>query len=203
MKIKVILFFLFLFTGIARAQEIRTALFSIQPGPGQWTYRAATGKALVFGLPVFNIDGRSVKAAVSGWVAGPVHDLLNGRREEGLTGVVTSDKTLHLDISIRWAVDNPIVRFRYTLSSTAPHRLIKPAGVDELRYFSVSLAAQSGFKEVRLSDFNEKYHSNILEEAAFDGRQFDDSVRLMGPMLEAGDGHSTFILAYEHGSQFP
>ena len=25
----------------------------------------------------------------------------------------------------------------------------------------------------------------------------------MGPMPEAGDGQSTFILAYEHGSQFP
>ena len=203
MKIKVFLFFLLLSMRIARAQEIRTSSFSIQPAPGGWTYRAVTGKALVFGLPVFDIDGKSVKSSVSGWVAGPVHDLPNGTREEGFTGVVTSDKTLHLDISFRWAADNPIVRFRYTLSSTAPHRLTKPAGVDDLRYFSVSLAAQSGFKEVRLSDFDEKYHSNILEEAAFDGRQFNDSARLMGPMLEAGDGHSTFILAYEHGSQFP
>jgi alpha-galactosidase len=188
---------------VAVAQEIRTAFFGVQLGSGQWTYRMAVGKALVFGLPVFDIDGKQVKASVSGWVAGPVHDLPNGTREEVITGVVTSDKTLRLAITFRWAADNPIVRFRYTLSSVGSHRLSKPAGIDELQYFSVSLGAQSRFKEVRLSDFDEKYHSNILEEAIIGSKEFGDSARLMGPMLEAGDGQSTFILAYEHGSQFP
>jgi alpha-galactosidase len=203
MKIKVILFFVLLFTGIVRAQEIRTASFSIQPAPGQWTYRAATGKALVFQLPVFDIDGKKVKASVSEWVAGTARNLPNGTKEEGFTGIVTSDKTLRLAISFRWAADNPIVRFRYTLSSTAPRRLTKPDDTDDLQYFSVLLAAQRGFKEVRLSDFDEKYHSNTLEEALIGNKEFDDSARLMGPILEAGDGQSTWMLAYEHGSQFP
>jgi alpha-galactosidase len=203
MKIRALVFCCLVIAQIASAQEIRTALFGVQFGSRQWTYRMAMGKALVFGLPVFDIDGKQVKASVSGWVAGPVHDLPNGTREEMVTGVVTSDRTLRLGISFRWAADNPIVRFRYTLSSVGSHRLTKTVGTDELRYFTVSLAAQSRFKEVRLSDFDEKYHSNILEEAVIDGKEFDDSARLMGPMLEGGDGQSTFILAYEHGSQFP
>jgi alpha-galactosidase len=202
-KTGVLLFCCIALAQIATAQEIRTGSFSIQLGSGEWTYQSATGKALVLQLPKFNIDGRFIKASVSRFTAGPVRRLTNGTREETFTGFVMADKTLRLGISFRWAEDNPIVRFRYTLTSDAPHRLTKPAGIDELQYYSVSLAGQSRFKEVRLSDFDEKYHSNILEEAAFDGKEFDDSARLMGPMLEAGDGRSTFILAYEHGSQFP
>ncbi len=188
---------------VAQAQEIRTTSFSVHPGPSQWTYLAATGKALVFGLPIFDLDGKKVNASVTGWVAGPVKSFSNGTREEEFTGILTSDTTLRLAISFRWAADNSIVRFRYTLSSTTLHRLTKPQGADELQYFSVSLAVQDRFKEVRLSNFDEKYHANILEEEAIGEKEFDDSTRLMGPMLEASDGKFTWVLAYEHGSQFP
>jgi alpha-galactosidase len=204
MKIRALVFLgCMVIARMAPAQEIRTRLFSVQLGNGQWTYQTAAGKRMALQLPGFNIDGRSLKASVGSWVADPVKELSNGTREQVFTGVLTGDQSLRLGISFRWAEASPIVRFRYRLSSAVPHRLTKPAGIDELRYFSVSLAANSRFKEIRLSDFDEKYHSNILEEAAFGERQFDDSARLMGPMLEAGDGQSTFILAYEHGSQFP
>lgn len=203
MKIKIFLFCLFPLMQIARAQDIRTPSFSIHIGSDKWTYRAASAKTLVLQLPVFNVDGRRLRASVDGFTAGPVRSLSNGTREAVFTGALISDKTLRLGISFRWAADNPIVRFRYRLISTAPHRLTKPAGIDELEYFSVSLAARSRFKEVRLSDFDEKYHATRLEEVNIDGRDFDDSARLMGPLLEMSDGQSTFILAYEHGSQFP
>jgi alpha-galactosidase len=203
MKITIVLFSLFSLMRIARAQEIHTPSFSIHIGSGEWTYRAATGKTLVLRLPLFHIDGKRVKASVGGFTAGTVKSLSNGTREEVFTGPLTADQTLRLGISFRWAEDNPIVRFRYTLTSNVPHRLTKPAGSDELQYFSASLAEDSGFKEVRLSDFDQKYHATTLEEVTVGQRDFDDSARLMGPMLEAGDGRSTFILAYEHGSQFP
>jgi alpha-galactosidase len=203
MKIKTLLFCLFAFARIARAQDIHTPSFSIHIGSGEWTYRAASGKTLVLHFPVFNVDGKRLEASVGGLTAAPVRSLSNGTREEVFTGVLAGDKTLRLGISFRWAADNPIVRFRYTLSSTGPHRLTKPGGSDDMQYFSASLAARSRFKEVRLSDFDEKYHATTLEEVNFDGKDFDDSARLMGPMLEMGDGPSTFILAYEHGSQFP
>lgn len=203
MKTKALLFGCIFLSRMAAAQEIRTGLFSVQLGHGQWTYRMATGKAMVLGLPGFNMDGRVLKAMVGSWAAGPVKSLSNGTREQLFTGILTRDSTLRLGITFRWAEDNPIIRFRYMLSSTGPHRLTKPAGIDDLQYYSASLAAQTRFKEVRLSDFDEKYHSNILEETAFGKKEFDDSARLMGPVLEAGDGQSTFILAYEHGSQYP
>ncbi len=203
MKIKVLLFCLLALTRLARAQEIHTPPFRIHVGPGEWTYRTANGKTLVLHLPLFNIDGHRMVASVAGFTASSVKTLSNGTREEIFTGVLNADKTLRLGISFRWAADNPIVRFRYTLMSAVPHRLTKPAGIDELQYFSISLAAHNRFKEVRLSDFDDKYHATTLEEVKFDQKDFDDSARLMGPMLEVGDGQSSFILAYEHGSQFP
>jgi alpha-galactosidase len=203
MKIKAVLFCLVYLTQVGRAQEIHTPSFSIHIGSGEWTYRAATGETLVLQLPVFNIDGRRLKASVGDLIAGPVKNLSNGAREEVFTGGCTEDQSLRLGICFRWAEDNPIIRFRYTLIGKVPHRLTKPAGSDELQYFSASLAGGSRFKEVRLSDFDEKYHATTLEEVAVGQKDFDDSARLMGPMLETGDGRSTFILAYEHGSQFP
>jgi len=203
MKIKAVLFCLVCLLRIAQAQEIHTPTFSIQIGSGEWTYRAVTGETLVLQLPVFNIDGRRLKATVAGLTAGPVNRLSNGAREEVFTGVFSEDQTLRLGICFRWSEDNPIIRFRYTLISKVPHRLTKPAGSDELQYFSASLTGGSHFKEVRLSDFDQKYHATTLEEVAVGQKDFDDSARLMGPMLESGDGRSTFILAYEHGSQFP
>jgi alpha-galactosidase len=203
MKMKAVLICLVFLTRIARAQEIHTPSFSIQIGSGEWTYRAATGETLVLRLPVFNIDGRRLRATVAGLTAGPVNRLSNGAREEVFTGVFSEDQTLRLGICFRWSEDNPIIRFRYTLISKVPHRLTKPAGSDELQYFSASLTGGSHFKEVRLSDFDQKYHATTLEEVAVGQKDFDDSARLMGPMLESGDGRSTFILAYEHGSQFP
>jgi alpha-galactosidase len=193
----------FVFSQVGRAQEIHSPLFNIHVHSGDWVYEMATGKTLVFRLPVFDIDGKRVEASVSGITAGPVKRLRNGTSEEVFTGDIAGDKTLRLGISFRWADDNPIVRFRYTLTGTAPHRFTKPAGVDELQYFSLSLGSGSWVKEVRLSDFDQKYHATRLEEVPVDAKDFDDSSRLMGPMLEAGDGGATFILAYEHGSQFP
>lgn len=207
MKIKAVLCCLVVLTQIARqrahAQEIRTPSFSIHIGSGEWTYRAATGETLVLQLPTFNVDGRRLKASIGGVTASQVKSLSNGTREEVFTGALTGDQTLHLGISLRWAEDNPIVRFRYTLISNTRHQLTKPGGSDDLEYFSASLAGSSHFKEVRLSDFDRKYHATTLEEVTVGQKDFDDSARLMGPMLEAGDGRSTFILAYEHGSQFP
>jgi alpha-galactosidase len=203
MKIKSFLFCLFVSVQIARAQDIHTPLFSIHIGSDAWSYREASGKTLLLHFPLFDIDGRRRRASVGGLTAGPVKTFSNGTREEVFTGVLTGDKTLRLGISFRWAADNPIVRFRYILTSRALHRMTKPRGIDDLEYFSVSLAARSRFKEVRLSDFDQKYHATRLEEVTIGGKDFDDSACLMGPMLEMGDGQSSFILAYEHGSQFP
>jgi len=203
MKINLLLCCILTLAVNARAQEIHTRDFDIHLGAGQWTYRTSVGETLVFHLPVFNIDGQRMNASISPIDAGPIKSLPNGTKEETFTGAIAGDHHLRLALVFRWAEDNPIIRFRYTLTGTTPHRLTKPAGVDELRYYSVSMSGCSGFKEVRLSDFNGKYHATALQEVGVDGRDFDDTARLMGPMLEAADGRSTFILAYEHGSQFP
>ena len=185
---------------------IRTPLFSIRMNEGNslWTYSAArTGKSFAFRPPVFDIDGRHQEAGIRSLAPGPVTHLTNGTREQVFKGTLSADKTIQCAVSFRWAEDNPIIRFRYTLTSNAAHHFSKPVGKDELRYFSLSMAPQTRFKEIRLSDFNEKVHATCLEEVPVEQKDFEDSASLMGPMFEAGDDRSTFILAYEHGSQFP
>ena len=113
-------------------------------------------------------------------------------------------KPFRPSITFRWAVDNPIIRFRYRVWRVSAHQLIEPNGIDDLQYFTTSTAAFGRFfKEIRLSDFDAKYHATTLEEVPVAGKDFDDTARLMGPMLEMGDGQTSFVLAYEHGSQYP
>jgi len=201
MKMVALLFGCIVFTRMAMAQEVRTPLFNLHFGSDSWTYRTSGGDSIAFRLPVFDIDGGRVAASVHGFTGGAVLRLPNGAFEQMFTGSI--DQGLRLTVTYRWATDNPIVRFRYTLTGTGPHRLTKPAGTDDLQYFSTSMGAFRRFKEIRLSDFDAKYHATTLEEVHVDGKDFDDTARLMGPMLEVGDGKTSFVLAYEHGSQFP
>lgn len=206
MKIKSLLFFLLALAMTGRAQDIRTPSFTIHVSPGQWTYFTPGGEKLVFHLPIFNMDDKRIPASFSAIHTSPVTDLRNGTHETIFTGAITADPTLRLALTFRWAADNPIVRFRYTLSSTASggqHHLTKPTGAGDLQYYSLSAATQTHFKEIRLSDFDAKYHATTPQEIPVDRRDFDDTARLMGPMLVTGDAHSTFVLAYEHGSQWP
>ncbi|HEY4155380.1 MAG TPA: alpha-galactosidase, partial [Puia sp.] len=203
-----LIFFLLLKVSVAQEVKaaIRTPLFSIQMNDGNslWTYRtAASGKALAFKPPAFEIDGRLQEARIRSLTAGPVVRLANGEREQIFKGPFSADNTLQCAVSFRWAEDNPIVRFRYSISSRASHHFSKPAGKDELRYFSLSLASRTRFKEIRLSDFNQKIHATALEEVPVEKKDFEDSASVMGPLLEAGDDRSSFVLGYEHGSQYP
>ena len=58
-------------------------------------------------------------------------------------------------------------------------------------------------EEIRLSNFAELTHSYELSEEKIADRNFEDSGALMGPILAATDGSSSFLLAYEHGSTVP
>ncbi len=186
--------------------SIRTPLFSIYMNRdnGMWTYTVAvTNKTLVFKPPVFEIDGRYIQATIIRYTPGPLTRLGNGENEQIFKGPISKDKTIQCAVTFRWAEDNPIIRFRYVLTSNAGHHFSKSSGKDELQYYSLSMASQTHFKEIRLSDFNQKIHATCIEEVPVEKKDFEDSASLMGPMLETGDDRSTFVLAYEHGSQFP
>jgi alpha-galactosidase len=169
-----------------------------------WVYRVKQdGGKMEISPPVFEIDGKTMTCSLREIlsVSDPVK-LKNGVTEYAFSGTIREDSSLALTLIFRIAPDNPVVRYRYVLKSSGNHRMTRSGGIDNLSYLQASLAGFSGFKEIRFSDFDEKFHSYVLGEQAIEGRHFDNEFGFMGPMLVANKGNSTFLLAYEHGSQY-
>ncbi|HUP11079.1 MAG TPA: alpha-galactosidase, partial [Niastella sp.] len=110
---------------------------------------------------------------------------------------------LQLQIRFQVAPDNPVVRFQYNLITTdTTYILTKTGGKDAITYLSFS-SNQPLIKEVRLSQFNERFHATHLTEEIIADRYFDNNTSLMGPIVVTGNKEATFLAAYEHGSQYP
>jgi len=108
-----------------------------------------------------------------------------------------------LELILRLAPDNPVIRFCYRLSSSGTHLLTKEAGQDNLRYIGVSLSEFPVAKAIALSEFNEIVHSYVPVEYVLDARHFSHAQHIMGPMLVAENATTSLLLAYEHGSTAP
>lgn len=170
-----------------------------------WKYKvSATNKTYSFAGPSFEIDGKiqPCELAQIQEIGQPVV-LSNGVTEYVLQGAYKANPNLFLRMIFRIPASNPVVRFRYELIGSGNHSLTKSGGVDNLRYLSISMPEVSKIKEVKLSEFNEMYHSFSLSEREMDARHFNDQTSFMGPIVTGGDGRNTFLLAYEHGSQAP
>ncbi len=95
-----------------------------------------------------------------------------------------------------------MVRFQYSLSCNSNISLTKKHGNDNIYYFSFA-AVNNKIKEVRLSEFNERFHATHLTEYNLGERCFADESSFMGPMAVCKDGQYRYLAAYEHGSQYP
>lgn len=165
-----------------------------------WRYEPPDGDAIDVAPPTIEIDGR---VAV---LTGDLHEtgettLPNGAVETVFAGEVDGHD-LQLQFTVRSPSDNPVVRFRYELTSTTEHRLTKSTGADTVRLAAVVLPSRDAV-EVRLSDYNSLVHSYVPTEIALTDREFGAASQVMGPILAwpTDTGHA--LLAYEHGSQYP
>ena len=170
-----------------------------------WKYGVADGtSAHSFAPPVFEMDGKQIKAEATHFVAvGSPLPLENGVTEYTFESALTADPHVKLRIQFQINDGTPVVRFRYTLSADYPRRLTAPSGQNYLTYFETSLRELPRVEEVSLSNFADLTHAYTLSEEKIGDRYFEDSESFMGPILAAGDGHSSFLIAYEHGSQYP
>jgi len=170
-----------------------------------WSYRLTpAGKEHRIAPPMFNIDGQAHVAALEN--VKPAREpvkLPNGSTEYSYEGTFASFPDLSLAMLFQVAEENPVVRFSYILKSAHPHALTKPAGKDELQYLQISFQDLHEAKEIRFCDFQEIYHSYILEEARLEPRAFAHRLEVMGPMVAASNGRESLLVAYEHGSQSP
>jgi alpha-galactosidase len=197
--------------GTAVAAELRPnsceCSLEILNRPGAlWEYRVGGRQdtALQVQPPLFQIGGRNVPGLVKRFTAMPATTLQNGVVEQAFEGTLLNDAALKLVVRFRSTPRSPVVRFRYELKSDGPaRRLTKASGADALTYLTVSAAQLTDVKEVRLSDYDQRMHATTLAEAPVPARLFENAKGVMGPILVMGGQGSTFLLAYEHGSQYP
>ncbi|NBD24016.1 alpha-galactosidase [Paenibacillus glycinis] len=171
------------------------------------------GREWTIGAPAFEVNGALVPIVLDRIEPlAPPRKLGNGTTEYRLGGIVKgmaeAERAGMPELRFAWIVripdgTNPVVRFRYELSSPGDAHLTKTTGRDRLRYAFVSLTGCTEAAELRFSEFQEMTHSFSLSERPLDERHFDNGEAVMGPMLTAGDGREHLLLAYEHGSQLP
>ncbi|MBD0296349.1 MAG: hypothetical protein ICV84_14300, partial [Flavisolibacter sp.] len=175
------------------AANMQSFTYSLKKGKAQWTVN----------LPSFEIDGKKVTAVLNGLKpASPPATLKNGVTEYNYEGAFAGEKNLRLGITFQTAPENPVLRFHYTLKSAQPLKLTKRNEKDNITYLSFT-AATPQVKEVRLSEFNERFHATNKTEYVLDERYFTNNSSFMGPIAVTTQGTNTFLVAYEHGSQFP
>jgi alpha-galactosidase len=154
--------------------------------------------------PTVSVDGRDITLGLDAVRAlGPPRQLPNGCSEYAFIGDVPGEAGLQLKVVFRVADNDPVVRFHYEILSDRPRHLTKPSGTDRISYLALSLAGLPGASELRLSEFNEEFHSYMPVERALDPRLFADAEEAMGPILLAGDATEQLLVAYEHGSTAP
>ena len=186
--------------------ETRLATVTLHAGASVlWDYSArGVDRRHYVSAPVFNLDGRDVTMGLKTVrPLGAPRELPNGCIECTFVGDVYGEAGLHLKVVFRTAEDDPVVRFRYEILSDTPRHLTKPTGTDMINYLGLSLAGLPEVTELRLSEFNEEFHSYMPVERTLDLRFFADGEEAMGPVLLAGDATEQLLVAYEHGSTAP
>jgi alpha-galactosidase len=167
-----------------------------------WAYGTTRQAAAYhFSPPTFSVDGKQISAGVHGFtpVGTPKH-LDNGATEYLFSGTLVQDSHLQLLLQFQINENTPVIRFRYMLKADQPRTL---SGANSLIYLQTSFQQLPQVEEVTLSNFAQLTHSYTLYEQPIEDRYFQDSGVFMGPILAASDGHRSFLLGYEHGSQFP
>jgi len=182
---------------------ISTPDFSLTVGTadGLFAYNSRGGCRMIAG-PVFEVDGEDLY---------PEFESLDFVSEEKLTDTITQYRfdavyaarlELTLSLVLRVAKGSPVVKFKYILRGDGTRRLTKSQG-ERLEYCSVQMQETETLTEVRFSEFNEMIHSFCLNEVPVKESAFARSMALMGPLVAGSDGKESFVLAYEHGSQYP
>ncbi len=174
--------------------------------PGSlWSYWIpGAANPITVAAPQFEIDGNLVTAELTSLeLSSQAENLPNGCTEYRLSGVIKDHPELSLEILVRTAPDNPVVRFCYRLLSAVSYHLTKNIGHDRLEYTRLSLDRYDSTTEITLSEFNEMTHAYNLVEREIPHSFFQAGLQLPGPILTASGQNGSLLLAYEHGSNVP
>ena len=122
--------------------------------------------------------------------------------EHAYDAVYEAYPCLTLRLTLRTADHSPIVKFKYALIGDGRLKLTKADG-ERLDYCSLRIPDGTALTEVRFSEFNEMLHSFCMNEISVPESYFTHEFAVMGPLLAGTDTNNSYLLAYEHGSQYP
>lgn len=182
---------------------IQTPLYTLQIGTpeGLLTYQTDTFTRPLAG-PVFEVDGKLLTPQFTSITPVSKTKLNDAVTEYRFDCVYAALPDLTLGLILRIAEASPILKFKYTLTGNGAHRLTASAG-DKLDYCAVSLEKEEALTEVRFSEFNQMLHSFCMNEVPVKESCFANRFQVMGPLLAGTNKDDSFLLAYEHGSQYP
>ena len=152
--------------------------------------------------PVFELDGEVLSPDISAFSLVYRKKMSDKITEYRFDGRYASKSELTLSLILRVADGSPVLRFKYILRGDGMCRLTKTHG-EYLEYCSIQAQGNEKLTEVRFSEFNEMLHSFCLNEVPVRESAFVHSSELMGPLIVASNGTESYLLAYEHGSQYP
>lgn len=203
---------LLFFCGNLHAQNINTTSLSNSIYTISW--QGANCKGFDYSLksnnklynltfPSFEIEGEKLPTILKNVkVTDNKIVLKNGVSQYKIEGNFVNKPELTLSIAFEIAPDNAVVRFQYSLKTKKGLKLTKKLGNDNISYFSF-INQNKQIKEIRVSEFNERFHATHRTEYVLDERYFKNDYSFMGPMAVCTDDKNSFIAAYEHGSQYP
>ena len=168
---------------------------------GLFSYNRGGSSRVIQG-PVFEVDGEDLAPVFASVALAAREKLTDPLTEYRFDCAYAARQDLTLSLLLRVADGSPVVKFKYILRGERTHRLTKSKG-ERLEYGGVQLRENETLTEVRFSEFNAMLHSFCLNEVAVKESAFARSMNLMGPLLAGTDGKESFLLAYEHGSQYP
>ena len=184
-------------------ERIHSLAYVLEVGgeDGLLTYCCSGNRRVISG-PVFEVDGEDLKSEFSS-----VSLVSRTKPREEITEyrfdcVYASHENLILCLIVRVAEGSPVLKYKYILRGNGKCRLTKTAG-ERLEYGFVTMKETETLTEVRFSEFNRMLHSFCLNEVAVRESAFRNEMTLMGPLIAGTDGKESFLLAYEHGSQYP
>ncbi len=170
-----------------------------------WKYRTnQKSEEISIAPPVFEVNGQQVKAILQN-IEVDSSKINDNRNLTAFTvqGKLKADTALHLRIIFHSTKNTPFVRFKYVLYSDAGHKLTKKDGKDDLTYLSFSASGYAKAKELRLSDYSHKNHCYVPRLLELKESQFSTNDAVMGPVFIVEKPAQSFLIAYEHGSQYP
>lgn len=152
--------------------------------------------------PLFEIDGNPVECKIADLAIHQAPEVLdNGVTQYAFRGRLQLISDLELTIHLQLSSDNAVLRCKYVLSGTGEHHLTKSSGADNITYSSVTTSDADYVKEIQFANYDEKIHSYMLKEQVIDERYFTNAGSVMRPMVTWTTPETSFLMAYEHGSQ--